>query len=152
MLLLQARVSLGIMAIKGYPTLSKTPALLEPHHQIVLCHIQDTHWGSLTPLQRCSWCIWQPQLTGPVPRGHMVKFQFLAKFPVNHFSHPVISTFIFPLHHFATSAYVINGFVSITTLSCCIFIFTNPSTWAGYDTRSIFKQSLTGLNSEISFS
>ena len=31
-------------------------------------------------------------------------------------------------------------------------IFTNPSTRAGYDTRSIFKQSLTGLNSEFSFS
>ena len=27
-------------------------------------------------------------------------------------------------------------------------IFTNPSARAGYDTRSIFKRSLTGLNSE----
>ena len=27
-----------------------------------------------------------------------------------------------------------------------------PSAWAGYDTRSIFKRSLTGLNSEFSFS
>ena len=31
-------------------------------------------------------------------------------------------------------------------------IFTNPSVQAGYDTRSIFKRSLTGLNSEFSFS
>ena len=31
-------------------------------------------------------------------------------------------------------------------------IFTNPSLRAGYDTRSIFKRSLTGLNSELSFS
>ncbi len=31
-------------------------------------------------------------------------------------------------------------------------LFTNPSARAGYDTRSIFKQSLTGLNSEFSFS
>ena len=31
-------------------------------------------------------------------------------------------------------------------------IFTNPSAWAGYDTRSIFKRSLTGLNLEFSFS
>ena len=30
-------------------------------------------------------------------------------------------------------------------------IFTNPSARAGYDTRSIFKRSLTGLNSEFSF-
>ena len=33
-----------------------------------------------------------------------------------------------------------------------IIILTNPSTRAGYDTRSIFKRSLTGLNSEYSFS
>ena len=33
-----------------------------------------------------------------------------------------------------------------------VTIFTNPSARAGYDTRSIFKQSLTGLNSEFSFS
>ena len=33
-----------------------------------------------------------------------------------------------------------------------IYIFTNHSAWAEYDTRSIFKRSLTGLNSEFSFS
>ena len=31
-------------------------------------------------------------------------------------------------------------------------IFTNPSARVGYDTRSIFKRSLTGLHSEFSFS
>ena len=31
-------------------------------------------------------------------------------------------------------------------------MFTNPTARAGYDTRSIFKWSLTGLNSEYSFS
>ena len=31
-------------------------------------------------------------------------------------------------------------------------LFTNPSARAGYDTRSFFKRSLTGLNSELSFS
>ena len=35
---------------------------------------------------------------------------------------------------------------------CRLSIFTNPSTRAGYDTRLIFKGSLTGLNSEFSFS
>ena len=34
----------------------------------------------------------------------------------------------------------------------CVYIFTNPSARAGYDTRSIFKRSLTGLNSAFSFS
>ena len=33
-----------------------------------------------------------------------------------------------------------------------ISIFTNPSARAGYDTRLVFKRSLTGLNSEFSFS
>ena len=31
-------------------------------------------------------------------------------------------------------------------------LFTNPSARAGYDTRSVFKRSLTGLISEFSFS
>ena len=33
-----------------------------------------------------------------------------------------------------------------------VVLFTNPSARAGYDTRSIFKRSLTGFNSEFSFS
>ena len=33
-----------------------------------------------------------------------------------------------------------------------LIIFINPSARAGYDTRPIFKWSLTGLNSEFSFS
>ena len=35
---------------------------------------------------------------------------------------------------------------------CALILFTNPSTRTGYDTRSIFKRSLTGLNSKFSFS
>ena len=38
------------------------------------------------------------------------------------------------------------------TLDPHLIIFTNPSARAGYDTRSIFKRSLTGLYSEFSFS
>ena len=37
-------------------------------------------------------------------------------------------------------------------LSFIISYLPNPSARAGYDTRSIFKRSLTGLNSEFSFS
>ena len=33
-----------------------------------------------------------------------------------------------------------------------MYIFNYPSTWEGYDPRSIFKWSLIGLNSELSFS
>ena len=41
MLPLQVRVDLGTMAMKEYFAFPKAPALLEPCHQIVLCHIQD---------------------------------------------------------------------------------------------------------------
>ena len=42
----------------------------------------------------------------------------------------------------------------LVRLTCIVFviIFTNPSARAGYDTLSIFKRSLTGFNSEFSFS
>ena len=33
--LLQARMDLGALAIKGYSEFPKAPPLLEPHHQIV---------------------------------------------------------------------------------------------------------------------
>ena len=46
-----------------------------------------------------------------------------------------------------------NGPEYFTKGSAQVFIiFTNPSARAGYDTRSVFKRSLTGLNSEFSFS
>ena len=40
----------------------------------------------------------------------------------------------------------------IWSMKVTIIIFTNPSARARYDTRSIFKRILTGLNSEFSFS
>ena len=40
----------------------------------------------------------------------------------------------------------------LAMLAMYIFIFTKPSARAGCDRRSIFKRSLTGLNSEFSFS
>ena len=46
-----------------------------------------------------------------------------------------------------------NDKVSQLTYKSALFtLFTNPSARAGYDTRSIFKRSLTGLNPEFSFS
>ena len=51
---------------------NETKALgLDPHHQMGLYHIQDTHWGGyLIPLQRCSWCILQsPQILKYVESG-----------------------------------------------------------------------------------
>ena len=45
MLPFRARMDLGAMAMKGYAAFPKAPALLEPHYQIVKCHIQDTRWA-----------------------------------------------------------------------------------------------------------
>ena len=42
---LQARVELGTMAMKGYSAFPKAPALLQPHHQIVKCHIRTLVGG-----------------------------------------------------------------------------------------------------------
>ena len=45
---------------------------------------------------------------------------------------------------------IIAGILQGETFAPYMFIiFTNPFAWAGYDTRSIFKWSLTGLNSEF---
>ena len=41
---------------------------------------------------------------------------------------------------------------TVKCISIEVIIFTNPSTREGYHTRSIFKRTLTGLNSEFSFS
>ena len=61
----RSRVDAGAMVTKVCSAFPKAPASLEPHHQIVKCHIQDTRWGGgLTPLQRCSRCILLPQPTG----------------------------------------------------------------------------------------
>ena len=79
---LQTRVDLRAMAIKGYSTFPKAPALLEPRHQIVYFHIQETRWGRLR--QRCNRCILQPQPTRQwvgwfevfdiYPASHLVRF------------------------------------------------------------------------------
>ena len=42
-------------------------------------------------------------------------------------------------------------FYGIPAIVSYLILFTNPSARAGYDTRSIFKWSLTGLKSEFSF-
>ena len=48
----------------------------------------------------------------------------------------ILNVFYFSLHIFITVFLIVS-----------MILFTNPSTRAGYDTRSIFKRSSTGLNS-----
>ena len=52
MLSVWATTDLGAMAIKTYSAFPKVPALLEPHHQVVQCHIQDILGGGVLPLCR----------------------------------------------------------------------------------------------------
>ena len=63
MLLFRDRVNLGAMAMMGYSALPKAPALLKRYQQNVLCHTQNTRWGSLIPQQRYYKSILQPQPT-----------------------------------------------------------------------------------------
>ena len=49
MLPLRAKVDLEAMTMTGYSAFPKTPALLEPHHEIVSCDIQDTSWRGSYP-------------------------------------------------------------------------------------------------------
>ena len=53
-----------------------------------------------------------------------------------------------PISSTGCTGFLIDGWVE----GQYVTISTNPSARAGYDTRSIFKRSLTGLNSEFSFS
>ena len=48
--------------------------------------------------------------------------------------------------------YILFNAKSFLNIYIKYIIFTNLSARAGYDTRSMFKRSLAGLNSEFSFS
>ena len=63
MLSFRTRLDLGAMAMLGFSAFPKTPTLLEPNHKDIYCHIQDSRWWGLVPLQRCSRWILQSQQT-----------------------------------------------------------------------------------------
>ena len=50
------------------------------------------------------------------------------------------------------SKYVKLFYILYISQTIYLLYLPNPSARAGYDTKSIFKRSLTGLNSEFSFS
>ena len=53
-----------------------------------------------------------------IPFVGMVKFKFLAHFPVDNLAHPVVSNLVLLLCQFAAFAYyVIDGFIAVTTES-----------------------------------
>ena len=101
--------------------------------------------GGLISLQRCSRCILQPQPTDQC-------YLFAAKMPLVrrlHFSTKFFSIFIFPSK---TCPKKLEVLIYKEKMFRCNTYLPKPSARAGYDTRSIFKRCLTGLNSEFSFS
>ena len=44
----------------------------------------------------------------------LVKFKFLAHFPVDHLAHLVVSGLVLLLSQFAAFPYVVDGFISVT--------------------------------------
>ena len=53
----------------------------------------------------------------------MVNFKFLAKFPVDHFSHPVMSRLILLRRYFATFAYYVIDFFRLSHHIIHIYCF-----------------------------
>ena len=126
----------GTMTMKGYSAFPKAPGSLMPHHQIGLCHIQDTRWeGSLTPQQICSRCIIQSQPKAPVTLGlafwlesgdpivsqrHRVFYGFYFQRQILlcaqfHFFNPLVSALLLHLCQFvAFDYYVIKCFISVS--------------------------------------
>ena len=58
MIPLWVRVDVGAMAMKEYSAFPKAPILLESHHQIVWCHIQDTDYEGVLLLCRDAICLY----------------------------------------------------------------------------------------------
>ena len=118
MLPLRVRVDLGAMAMKGYYAFSKAPASMEPQHHIVLCHIQDTRWEGLAPLQRCSQCILQPQPTGQ---------------KISHHHHHVVLPARISLtlsRHFSLSFIASSGLHPVSSHSCWMYVRTGRFAFA----------------------
>ena len=74
MLPLPARMDLWAMTRKKYSAFPKAQALLEPHYQIVLCHIQDIRKGwSYSPAEKNS----MDSTAQPTGQGKQVKVKNL---------------------------------------------------------------------------
>ena len=109
---LQVRVYLGAMTMKGYSSFSKAPPLLVPHHQIVHCQIQDTHWGAPIPLQRAVSVFYSPNRLGKVMSMFDTKYCFEQLFSKMKHNTNVISLGILKLNCFFLPCKFINSRLS----------------------------------------
>ena len=133
MLPLQARVDTGAMATKGYSASSEAPALLESHHQIFLCHIQDTRWvereGGLTPSFRETVYSTALQPTGQyvfenffavIISGISIQYKLFPHSKMTEYSNQIISQELYGFKYFYLILLIIfsQGIISI-----CLYIF-----------------------------
>ena len=77
-------------------------------------------------------------------KKHSSDFKLFFFFPSRLVHLPMLENIVYP-----TILFIVRGWMLSHSH---LFLFTNPSARVGYDTRSIFKRSLAGLNSEFSFS
>ena len=115
-------VDLGAMKIKAYFAFLKV-SLLEPHHQIVWCVIQDFHWGGLTALQRCTWCILQPKPTG---RLLIYKSGFTRRYIGVIFTENVASMGIYATLGKANNTSLFNKYPS----KCFVYLHITKKSWS----------------------
>ena len=111
---------------------------LTPPTPLIIPHRLPGFLESLMPLK--NWClIHARKAVWSVPCVSVAFLSSLKQNFISYCSSEVSSRpdCIFEIHQLWQS-----GFSKV--------LFTNPSARAGYDTRSIFKRSLTGLNSEFS--
>ena len=72
---LWTKIDLEVLAMNGYSIFPKAPALLEPHHQMVLCYIQDNCLGGLTPQQNVVGVFYSPSKLGCIQTGSPSQMQ-----------------------------------------------------------------------------
>ena len=124
--------------------------------------------GDHNPLQRCSQSILQSRLTGldglvSYPGDSLVGGCILLQRCSRYILHPQPSGLLFRIWTWLTefiffdnnpySSHVskVNIITRKSRCSWYVYIYPTPPPWAGCDTRSNFKWSSAGLNSEFSF-
>ena len=103
----------------------------------------DSTFFTLNPHPRSvykCWKDWEVLVSFPLQSGHWP--------PEGNYAHYLCSIVNNAIQDIVFLCLVLVWLINWLILT----IFTNPSARAGYDIRSIFKRSLTGLNSEFSFS
>ena len=112
---------------------------------------QDIHWACFTPLQRCSRCILQPQLTGQVKFGTCCLTLYQNVF---HFW-PTKGVSIYMSQHVFWLQYIIKTMHTGVYCVCvnvegCNYLTLPRLVWS--DITLYFKWGTAGLNLELSFS